>query len=174
MRSLVWHRSAPPEQTYTGPKWIWHRCSTSSMADANPRTWQRCGSSPFTAQHPAHNARTVRAIWERSDTTHSNHPWIGFWAASPLYRDPRLRQGGWSCAGTQALGSQLSRIPFWTSWHRDWDAMHFHYMFCHTDLHDVEGTFLHSSHSRLFEVEVLQVLCQCGYLRAVVTGLNVN
>ena len=44
-----------------------------------------------------------------------------------------------------------------------------HYMFCHSDVMDVNGAFLHSCGSALSEIDQLRLLHRCGYLRASLT-----
>ena len=41
-------------------------------------------------------------------------------------------------------------------------------MFCHSDVKDPKGAFLHSCSSELQELDQLRLLHRCGYLRAVV------
>lgn len=45
-----------------------------------------------------------------------------------------------------------------------------HYMFCHSDVMDVNGAFLHSCGSALSEIDQLRLLHRCGYLRAVINS----
>ena len=42
----------------------------------------------------------------------------------------------------------------------------FHYMFCHNDVTDVQGAFLHSSVTILDDIGILRFLHSCGYWRA--------
>ena len=43
-----------------------------------------------------------------------------------------------------------------------------HYLFCHDDLHDQDGCFLHSAQSELQQGELMAFLCSLGYARAVI------
>lgn len=43
-----------------------------------------------------------------------------------------------------------------------------HYMFCHDDIDDIEGALLHSSDQLLAPPDLMRVLCQLGYDRAVI------
>eukprot|EP00435_Cladocopium_sp_Y103_P013547 s2046_g3.t1 len=47
-----------------------------------------------------------------------------------------------------------------------------HYMFCHTDLEDEHGAFLHTADRRLTEIELMQLLYQCGYWRASILAIT--
>ena len=44
-----------------------------------------------------------------------------------------------------------------------------HYMFCHDDITDTEGAILHSSDQLLAQHDIMMVLCQLGYDRAVIS-----
>eukprot|EP00435_Cladocopium_sp_Y103_P042895 s203_g12.t1 len=48
-----------------------------------------------------------------------------------------------------------------------------HYMFCHSDLEDEHGAFLHTADRRLTEIELMQFLYQCGYWRASILAITV-
>jgi len=43
-----------------------------------------------------------------------------------------------------------------------------HYFFCHDDIHDQDGCFLHSAKSELQQGELMTFLCSLGYARAVI------
>jgi len=43
-----------------------------------------------------------------------------------------------------------------------------HHLFCHIDVHDEDGCFVHSDHQRLSEERLMEVLCSLGYARAVI------
>eukprot|EP00435_Cladocopium_sp_Y103_P016152 s505_g4.t1 len=44
-----------------------------------------------------------------------------------------------------------------------------HFLFCHENVQDSQGAFLHSSPQTLSEVEMMKFLYQCGYWRATIT-----
>ena len=48
------------------------------------------------------------------------------------------------------------------------DEATYHYIFCHDDVNDPQGIFLHSDVNRLTETQVMAMLCQLGYARAVI------
>ena len=43
-----------------------------------------------------------------------------------------------------------------------------HYLFCHTDVQDDQGCFVHSTQQRLTEERLMELLCSLGYARAVI------
>eukprot|EP00435_Cladocopium_sp_Y103_P051465 s2317_g16.t1 len=45
-----------------------------------------------------------------------------------------------------------------------------HYMFCHDDLTDHDGAFLHSSAVAMSDLDLMRFLYQCGYWRATITS----
>ena len=47
-----------------------------------------------------------------------------------------------------------------------------HYMFCHTDVTDSDGLFLHSHSKTMTEVELMSFLYDCGYWRATIQSID--
>eukprot|EP00435_Cladocopium_sp_Y103_P072923 s200_g41.t2 len=87
-------------------------------------------------------------------------------ACEKLIRE-ELRHWGHDC-DVFRFGGHPTALCF-PSGHSPLPDLH-HYMFCHDDVADHDGAFLHSSAVHMNDLDIMRFLYQCGYWRATITG----